>query len=237
LLSWEPEVVLRRIEDHAGVRLDEEAKASVQFEFPRQTRVWLAAETATETLRPADAPALDSPQAFDADSIAIAFESSPTRTVSFDGTASAGDGIHLTPPVGSPPDAARIVSGELGVQWLPARRLRVRCDGLYTRLDPPDGPGRFFADGIVRLRTDLQLTRLWSLRAIVQHERLVPDSGRSAIAPLDRWDGDFLLAWQKDPWTALYAGWNSRRQNVTPGGEAIETGEQVFVKVSWLFRL
>lgn len=237
LLSWEPEVVLRRIDDHAGVRLDEEAKASLQFEFPRQTRVWLAAEAATETLRPVDAPALPAPVAYDADAVEVAFESSPVRSVTFGASAAAGDGIHLTPAAGSPPEAAHFVSGELGLQWLPARRLRLKCDGLYTRLDPPGGPGRFFADRIVRLRTDLQLTRRWSLRAIVQHERLVADPGRSALAPLDRWDGDFLLAWQKDPWTALYAGWNSRRQNVTPGGEAIETGEQVFVKVSWLFRL
>ncbi len=237
LLSWEPEVALRRIDDHAGVRLDEEAEASLQFEFPRQTRLWLSAEAATETLKPADAPALPAPTEYDADTFELAFESAPIRSLSFGASVAAGDGIHLSPPGASPPEAARFVSGELGVQWLPVRRLRVTGDFLYTRLDPPEGPGRFFADRIARLRTDLQFTRTWSLRAIVQHERLVTDPERSAIAPLDRWDGDVLLAWQKDPWTALYAGWTSRRQNLTPGGETVETGEQVFVKVSWLFRI
>lgn len=239
LLSWAPEITARRVEDPDGLRLDEWAMGTLAFEFPRRTTIELTARTMNERIPPLD---------YERDEIEFSVESQPLASFGFALGLARGEEIHLAPLPGLLPQQADSLYGEAEIRVRPIPRLRLDGNILYVRLEEPVGPGRFFTQRIARLKGNLQITPLWSIRAIVQHDALDPDPARSALERVDRWNADLLVTWQRDPWTAVYLGWNSNRENLaildpgtgpvvvrTPSGR-IENARQVFLKVSWLFR-
>jgi hypothetical protein len=67
----------------------------------------------------------------------------------------------------------------------------------------------------------------------------------TTVTPVSEWNADLLFTYLVNPWTAVYAGYNTNfTRQALPGGPPDELdpdyrndARQVFVKLSWLFQL
>ena len=128
----------------------------------------------------------------------------------------------------------------------PSRRLRIDEIYFYDRLAAIDGRVAF-ASHTVRSKVNAQFTRALSLRGIVDYNGVLPDQDLVALEREKRLTGDVLLTYLLHPGTAVYVGYTDTYENlrliessmaltriVSP---TTSTGRQLFVKISYLFRL
>ena len=113
----------------------------------------------------------------------------------------------------------------------PINRFLWENNVSYIRSDNVNNGQRLFSGYVARSRFNVQLSREWSVRLILQYN----DFSRS-------WDADPLLTWRLNPFSIFYVG--STRRYAEFGGET-GVGEQAwrlmdrtyFMKVQYLFQL
>lgn len=155
------------------------------------------------------------------------------------------------PPRGVRPYVGDSVTARLGLTFRPTPRVRCELTYLHSgfRGGPPGAGGRpkVFSNHIVRSTLNYQFTRELSARVIADYNSVSPNAALVRLANDRRVGIDTLVTYQLGPGTALFAGYTSAHLNVRPaleGSPVVRTstpdqqvGRQVFVKVSWLFRL
>jgi hypothetical protein len=144
------------------------------------------------------------------------------------------------PPAGVAQHVAPSTLGSLGLTFRPTPRLRLEQTYLYSALED------VFRNHITRSTFNYQFTRALSLRAIVDYNAVHPDPARVRSINDERVGVDTLVTYQLGPATALYFGYTTGFQNVTPGTEGSPAtridspttlvGRQLFVKASYLIR-
>jgi len=250
LVSWGPGVFVQYIDDHEGLRLDRGVEPEIEFELQRQTRLGLFGRAADERLRPGDVPGVSEPLDFSTAELGGFFRTRFVDAVDFEVSWAQGRGINFGPPAGEAPFAADTRRAEALLSLRPLRRLRIDGAYLYTRLADRAGRGEVFTNEIARTRFNWQFDRRLSLRAILQYELTRPDPALTSLERDETLNGDLLLTYLVNPWTALYVGYNSNYRNLArvPGATAppffergrnldFHDGEQVFVKFSYLIGL
>ena len=156
--------------------------------------------------------------------------------------------INFSPAPGEAPDEA----DELRVTFTrpcgPGRRHVIDGNYLRTELEERRGGGTILVNDIARTRWNWQLTQHLTLRTIFQYEKTRSDEELTSREAEESFNADFLLIYLVNPWTALYVGYNSNYADVDlvegeDGNEVIRTdgdleqdAEQVFVKLSYLYR-
>jgi hypothetical protein len=104
-----------------------------------------------------------------------------------------------------------------------------------------------FNNHIARSKVNYQFSRELSLRAILDYNGVLPNRALASLEPAKRLGYDVLLTYMLHPGTALYVGATDIYENWTmnpllppyvqrspiPG---LNTGRQVFVKLSYLLR-
>jgi hypothetical protein len=128
----------------------------------------------------------------------------------------------------------------------PAPRIRLDEIYFFDRLTTTGG-GAIFSDHTLRSKSTVQFTRALSLRAIVDYHAVRPDEDLVALERAKRLTGDLLLAYLVHPGTAVYLGYTDTYENLrlldSPqelrriASPTTSTGRQLFVKISYLFRL
>jgi hypothetical protein len=104
-----------------------------------------------------------------------------------------------------------------------------------------------FSTNLLRAKLNLQITRSLALRGIVDYDELDSEPTLFSDSKYSRMMGDALLTFLLHPGTAVYVGFNSRYENlILPPGANNATehtgrprfpiGQQIFVKMSYLFR-
>jgi hypothetical protein len=246
LSDWGPTMLLERAWAYDGSPLDWRARPSVTFNFQRSTTLGAFAEASRVTLRPGDAPNVNSPLALRADTWGFNVGTSPRPAWSLSASLARGRAINFTPAGFSPPDTAEHASVRVNVALRPLTPLRIENTWLRTSLG--HGNTRAFATDIIRTQWAWQFTKEWSLRFIGQYDDTRPVAERSAVTPRTNFNADVLLTRLINPWTALYVGYNRNAQNLALIDTADEgrilrrTGAlapdawQVFAKWSYLFR-
>ena len=103
------------------------------------------------------------------------------------------------------------------------------------------------SDSIIRAKWNYQFTQETSLRFIVQEENTDPGT-LSSLTRKKSMNYDLLVRYVINPWSALYAGYNSNSSNFNlvdteDGTELVRTsgnlrrdGEQFFIKFSYLLQ-
>jgi hypothetical protein len=91
-----------------------------------------------------------------------------------------------------------------------------------------------------------QFNRALSLRAIIDYNAVLSNTALANYDTSKKFTGDLLLAYLPYPGTAVYLGYTNSRENLALFGEPaalvripnpdLQTGSQVFVKVSYLLR-
>ena len=152
----------------------------------------------------------------------------------------------LAPFLGAKQDAM------VSVMFRPSARLDVQGivlhDGMETIPRAPSAPKqRVYWTNLLRTRANLQITRSLSLRGIADYDRLDLEPTLFSGSRYSRLTGDVLVSYLLHPGTAVYVGFNNRYENLilVPSAEgAIQrgglprfpVGQQIFVKMSYLFR-
>ena len=246
LNSWGGRVFVNDIVDQSGSRLYSQVAPALQWSWDGETELSLTYEDVTERLRPHDVPGLTRVRDYAQNLWTAEFETQMFTTVGFSVELGLGQTINLAPLSGHEPELADTVNAQFELLWRPLDRLRHDFTYLYTQLDDPGGAGRIFIDHIVRSRWNYQFTKELSLRFIAQHEETDPGPFTS-LKRDENLNFDLLVRYVINPWSALYAGYNTNSSNFAlvdteMGTEMVRThhldrdGEQVFLKFSYLLQ-
>jgi len=87
------------------------------------------------------------------------------------------------------------------------------------------------------------------VRAIGEYNSILPSTTLTRLKPTKKFNADLLFTYLLHPGTAIYAGYNSNVENLTPNlaldpdgsltrtrSSFVNNGRQFFVKMSYLFR-
>lgn len=239
-------VFVNDIVDQSGSRLYSQVAPSLEWSWDGETELSLTYEDVTERLRPRDVSGLMRVRDYAQSRWTAEFETQMFTTVGFSLELELGQTINLAPLPGHEPELADSVSAQFELLWRPLDRLRHDFTYLYTKLDDPNGGGRVFTDQIVRSRWNYQFTKELSLRFITQLEETDPGS-LTSLKRDENLNFDLLVRYVINPWSALYAGYNTNSSNFAlvdteMGTELVRThelyrdGEQVFLKFSYLLQ-
>jgi len=161
-------------------------------------------------------------------------------------TYSAGSAINYYPAAAYTPFIGRGQNSDLELTLRATARLRFDEAYLYSHLTTPAGT-TVYTNHIARSKVNYQFTRELSVRAIVDYNGVLPNTSLVNLDPTKRFGYDLLLTYLLHPGTALYAGYTDIYQNYlfdpsrppylqytnSPG---MNTGRQIFVKLSYLLR-
>lgn len=248
LISWVPAIEASRTEDQSGQRLSTEGEFEVAFDFRGQTELSVSREWSSEFLRIEDLPGLTTPLDFSFSEWQVGFESSYLQSLSVDGRIALGTAPNFVPAEGDLPYLTDAVNGSLGLTWRPLSQLRIDQTYLLRELSDRNDGELVFSSEVWRLRANWQFNRFWSLRAIVQYDVLDTNTTKTSLASSENVNGDILVTYLLNPWTALYVGTNlnyrDRQLLATEDGPIIvhrdgdlrRDADQVFVKFSYLFQ-
>jgi hypothetical protein len=248
LVSWGPRLFLLHVEDHDGLRLDSMITPSFQWEFYGQTFLRVFVVDANERLRVDDADGLTEDTDFSTDRIGGSFNTHWFDPVELHVEYTVGDASNLVQPEGEPPAPADITSGGVRLNLWPLTKLRVDVEYLLTELDDDATGERIFKDEIFRTRWNWQFNSKLSLRAILRYDSTKTNPALTNPDSLPRrrnFNGDLLVTYLVNPWTAFYLGYNSnyRNEDVVDAGmgneitrTSLNDSRQLFVKLTYLFR-
>jgi hypothetical protein len=151
-----------------------------------------------------------------------------------------GTGVNYSPADGVYASLASNQYGNTTVTFRPNARLRVQQTYFYTRL------AHVFTNHILRNTVNYQFSPAFSLRSIIDYNAVLANTALAAYESTKKFTGDLLLAYIPHPGTAVYLGYTNGRENLALLGEpamlvrtpnpTLQTGAQVFAKVSYLFR-
>lgn len=246
LNSWGGRVFVNDIVDQTGSRLYSQVMPALEWTWNGETELSLTYEDVDERLRPQDFPGLLRERDYEQKTWSAEFETQMFATVGFSLELEMGETINLDPLPGTDPELAESSSAGFELLWRPLDRLRHDFTYLYTKLDDPNGAGNIFTDHIIRSRWNYQFTRELSLRFIAQHEATDPGP-LTSLKRDENMNFDLLVRYVINPWSALYAGFNTNSSNFAlvdteTGTEMVRThhlqrdGKQLFLKFSYLLQ-
>ena len=182
----------------------------------------------------------------------VSFSSSALQWLSVWSLYSRGTAINYTPVPGVIPFLASKQGAYASLTLRPFARLHVEQIVLHEQLETIPGtvtPRKetVFNTNIVRWKTNLQITRTLALRGIVDYNQLDSEPSLFSQPASSQLMGDVLVTYLLHPGTAVYVGFNNRYENliVDPRSQTLidhagvptfPVGQQIFVKVSYLFR-
>jgi hypothetical protein len=162
-----------------------------------------------------------------------------------------GTAINYNPAPQLAPFLGRTSQATAGFTLRPEPHLQIEETYIYSGLRvgkesklawAPPGTA-IFHNHIVRSKVNYQFTRQLSLRFIADYSSLLPNGSLTSLEKSKRVGLDALFTYMLNPGTALHAGYTDLYENYRldptlqrTSGPDLNTGRQVFVKLSYLFR-
>lgn len=151
-----------------------------------------------------------------------------------------GTGVNYSPADGVQASLASNQYGNTTITLRPNTRLRIQQTYFYARL------AHVFTNHIFRNTVNYQFSPALSMRTIIDYNSVLANPALADYGTSKKFTGDLLLAYIPYPGTAVYLGYTNGRENLALLGEPatlvrtpnpdLQTGSQVFAKVSYLFR-
>ena len=213
LIAWGPELEMFEAWDYEGLRLDAYAAPAFFIGLQRQTEVRLKYFDFHQRLRPVDFPVLLDNVDFNTPGWSVSFQTSYWKWGKIEVNYEGARDINFAPPEGQSPSVADRKSAAILATVRPLRQMQLGASYFFTSLRSDQGA--IFDNHILSLRANYQFTRPLSLRLILQYETTAPDILLTSLEDRRNLNADLLLTYQLNPWTALYVGYNSNRQNLS----------------------
>ncbi len=168
------------------------------------------------------------------------------RRLSVNGSAVFGTGVNYSPAAGLRPflgDGKEITAS---FSLRPGPRLQLEEKYIYSGLWTRSGSA-VFNNHIARSKVNYQFSRQFSLRFILDYNSVLPNRSLVRLEDERKIGLDLLFTYVLNPGTALYVGYTDLYENyrlnpmMSPALDRttnpnLNTGRQVFVKLSYLFR-
>jgi len=177
------------------------------------------------------------------------------RWMALTATFSNGTGINYRPASGQAPFLGKRLDGSLGATLRPGPHWRIEQTYLYSGLWTYAGSGlrqvapgtAVFNNHILRSNATYHFTRRSSLRVITDYNAVLPNAALIGSEKTKHLGVDALFTYMLNPGTALYVGYTDLYDNLSlnpamnPALQRtsfpdLNTGRQVFVKLSYLLR-
>jgi hypothetical protein len=183
------------------------------FGFPGETTLALGGQNSLELFQNIG---------FRKHSYFMSFTSQWLRWLGFSALLDHGTAVNYFPGGSLAPFRAGATFATMTLIYRPVTRMRFEQTYLYTRLGTredatPAGfsPGTpIFNNHILRSKLNYQFTKELSLRAILDYNATLPNSGLSVFSRSKQFTGDILLTYLLNPGTALYLGYTEQRENL-----------------------
>jgi hypothetical protein len=185
----------------------------------------------------------------------ISVYSARSKSLILSGSFSIGTSPNYSPPPMFPPFLASATNASATVAYNPIPRIRIDQTYFYSRLGAPDTPvlvnmpvaANTFTNHISRTRLNLQVTRDFSVRTIIDYNAVLSTPWLIDQNTTKHLGADILGTYLLNPFTALYVGFTQGFDNLALdsnpphlrviSSSSTATSRQLFVKVSYLFRL
>jgi hypothetical protein len=235
LVSYGPSLDVTTVWDRGGTRLDHVVNPWLGMFFRRSASVFARYFTERERLLPGDAPNLAATADFARSRWIVDGDMRVIPQLTLAGSWSSGEAVNLVPAGDAAPAQGASRDVQLTVTVQPVTPVRVDTVLLVSSLSAPDGGRSVFTNRILRTKVNWQVTRELAVRAIVQYDRLSTDPALTTLTGARRLNGDLLVSYVVNPWTAFYAGYNGNAR--APLFDRLQRdSRQLFVKVSYLHR-
>jgi hypothetical protein len=247
--DWGGDAVTNHIWDYAGTLLESTYRLNVVCNLVAQT--WLTAwyKRTYEALRPQDSYAVKNLVGFWVDNVGGSIASNILKQANMFASINTGTGINYAPASGKALELTKStdVNATLSLRFFP----ELTIDNTYLYIGQRDRAtnASIFENHIVRSRWNYQITREFSIRAILQYTITEANSSYSMLESRKNLNADVLLTYLVSPGTALFLGYNNNFQNYDPSltltqeglvrsqSQYVRDSWQVFMKVSYLFGL
>jgi hypothetical protein len=243
--------------DHqTGTHLSKSMSAVYDIALRGLTSIEVGAATGGETLRPLDFASLPQNQYYSEPDywvfvgsdrytrVGTRLQYEHVKSVNFTAV-----GVNDLPPVGNPPNSTWDDSLTFRLTLRPVQRLLIDNNYTWERLRDHAAEQSVFNNHIIRTKANYQITRALSLRFIETYQSLLTNPLQTTLKTTKGFNTDFLLTYLVHPGTAVYVGYNSNLNNLTPNLALAPDGDlartrnsfinderQFFVKISYLFR-
>jgi hypothetical protein len=236
LVSYGPSLDVIGIWDRDGQRLVNTVNPWFAMFFRRSSSVFVRYFHERERLRPGDAPNVASGMDFARSRWIADGDIRVIPQVTIAGAWTIGDAINLNPAGSGAPFQGPSREMQLTVTLQPVTPVRIDNVLLFSSLNTP-ARDAVFTNRILRSKVNWQVTRQLAVRSIVQYEVMSSDARLTSLTPSRRLNGDLLVSYVVNPWTALYAGYNGNARTIDPASDWLQRdAQQFFVKVSYLYR-
>lgn len=207
-LAYNTRFELQNIWDSKGHYLDEKLSATVDAELSGQTFLKFTTTNKSERLGKKDYQFLSGQSTFNQTTYTIGAESLWFSRVGFDFNYKYGDSVNYQPAFNLPPKLAKLDQTTLSMSYKMMPELKFNFHLLNNRLDTIDDE-MIFSSKQLRLKTTYQFNQDWSLRLIIEQNKVIRDATLSTIDDQNIVIGDVLLKWQSNQGSSLYIGYGA----------------------------
>jgi hypothetical protein len=250
LISHGPAFILLRGYDHNGFGLMEENTVSYRVDMPRTTYFIGHYAFGREGLRQDEYPALPGNTRLSYYNYGLQYNCDPFKWLGVFVAVRSSKQVNYVVPQNVAPYMLRDFSAPYVGVWLrPTTSLKVSGNYVYDRAVDPNVKQVAFTNHIIRNTWNWQFNPEMSVRFIGQYTAVLPSTTLTTLKPTKSFNADFLFTYLMHPGTAVYVGYNSNVENLTPNlaldpegsltrtrNSFINNGRQFFIKMSYLFR-
>ena len=239
ILNYNPSLSVSGVWDHNGLRQDWLVQPGFDLELRRQTGFFVGYTFKHERFRGIDFPKRN---------LVLEVASFAFAKISFRAHLETGTDVNFSSATGLLPFLGRITTFRFTNTLRPTNGLRIDNTYIFDRLVQRGTGASVFNNHIARTKFNYQFTPRLSLRSILQYQATLVNPSLTSLPTTRRFTGDILLTYLVHPGTVLYVGYNDIVDNpdprfLLPGTPPppprtrfLETGRQLFVKFSYLFR-
>lgn len=242
--SWGFDLETEYYQDQSGQELEKSYVPALVLDGSGRTSLILYGKRRWETLREGDLGAT-SETTLKTGYIGASFASEWSRQFRFYSYAEFGVDTNYRPAVGDPVVNGDATLGYLEFTWRPISPFRLDQTFIYYRLADQTSSEDIVSQRSSRLKLSWQFDRRLRLRLIGDYESIYANAALSSQERSREFNGDLLLTYQVNPWTAFYLGYNTTYDNrllvEDENGvrllrrESLENNaNQVFLKFSYL---
>ncbi len=242
--------------DHQGNRLYHYFTFAPYVSFPRQIIIAPQVGENSDTVGPQDGYPLDHNVNFTQNFGGAVVRGAPWSQLNFTLIGLKTGNVNYNPVAGGVPFLlnAQLVQALITLQ--PIRRLTADNTYLLDRDHAADNGAFVYENQVFRTKINYQFTRSISARVIVEYDSTLANPAETSLQRTKQIQTQALFTWLPHPGTVVYVGYNNNIQNLDrslcnrePSGacnpaepvpptsvDYLNTGKQIFVKVSYLFR-
>jgi hypothetical protein len=242
--------------DHQGNRLYHYSTFSPYMSLARQFIIAPQVGQNSDTVGPQDGYPLTHNVNFTENFGGIAVRGAPYAQSNFTIIALRSGNVNYNPVAGGVPSLLNADLVQALITLQPVRRLTADNTYLLDR-DHSVADGAFvYENQVLRTKINYQFTRSISARVIAEYDSTLANPAETSLLRTKQIQTQALFTWLPHPGTVVYVGYNNNIQNLDrslcnrePSGacnpsypvpptsiDYLNTGKQIFVKVSYLFR-